>query len=337
MFVYYALRLSDPELQYEFCIQAIWLSRYLTRINMLTNMFYTIGIGLLPWAYYQQSDMKWFPLVLMVIIAIAYYPVMFRIVKSQLLLQFYGEESYIDQIDDEKLVRDSPYGSKNRSESLEEFLLKQSNVVAGRAIFISGLAQQGIMRFMPTPVVYDDDDHAANAFLVFVSFAMALSYFSGNIFLLFQVFIPDTIKIKQLAFAILIQPMARFLFVCYIGGFIALFLGNIFVADGCNFGELRGVSIFFGFIGLLFVVICILKSAAKDAYDVNAKSDTKSDVTTVTNDEENEKKQKRLGNVLLALNTAGSMSTFAAGYLFYNIITYDSDVLRLPENEDIGV
>ena len=48
----------------------------------------------------------------------------------------------------------------------------------------------------------------------------------------------------------LIQPMARFLFVCYIGGFIALFLGNIFVADGCNFGELRGVSIFFGFLGI---------------------------------------------------------------------------------------
>ena len=46
--------------------------------------------------------------------------------------------------------------------------------------------------------------------------------------------------------------------------------------------------------------------------------------------------EKQLENIFLAINTAGSMSTFAAGYLFYNIMSYESDVLRLPRNEQLG-
>ena len=42
---------------------------------------------------------------------------------------------------------------------------------------------------------------------------------------------------------------------------------------------------------------------------------------------------RRLHNITLALNTAGSMSTFAAGYLYFNIITYESDVLRVHDDE----
>lgn len=55
IFVYYALRLVDTELQYEFCMQAISYNRFLSRTNGCANMLYTIGIGLLPWAYYQDS------------------------------------------------------------------------------------------------------------------------------------------------------------------------------------------------------------------------------------------------------------------------------------------
>lgn len=328
IFVYYAQRLVDPELQYEFCIQAIGYNRDLSRMNSFANLFYTIGIGLLPWAYYQHSDAKWCPLVLMIVIAIAYYPFMLKIVFSQLSLQSYCPVSGLPQVDEKKLVSESVYGNPSRTESLQDFLLKQSNVVAGRAIFISGLAQQGIMRFMPTPAVFSESDHAANAFLVFVSFAMALSYFSGNIFLIFQVFIPDTIKEKQLPFAIMIKPISNILFICYIGGFIALFMGNIWVADGCNFETLRKITLSFGLVGLVLTLVSIAKSAATDAE--SRPTDPKSDTATAA------KQARQLQNIYAALNTAGSMSTFAAGYLYYNIITYDSDVLRLPDNEDTG-
>jgi hypothetical protein len=318
----------------------------------------------------------------MIIIALAYYPFMIKIVFSQLKLQDYSDDNLMDRIDDKKLVEDSAYGDKSRSEPLQNFLLKQSNIVAGRAIFISGLAQQGIMRFMPSPAVYKESDHGANSFLVFVSFAMAFSYFSGNIFLIFQVFIPDTVKSKQLAFAIMIKPIANFLFFCYISGFIALFLGNIFVADGCAFEDLRRVSVSFGCVGLGLVLACMYQSAATDAVAVNACSGSSSgsssssggdvvgtDVfsessrdkhtstsTTADTDTNTDReypststatataaaadadagKKKHLENIFAALNTAGSMSTFAAGYLFYNVITYESDVLRLPDNDDVG-
>jgi len=340
IFVYYAQRLTDPELQYEFCIQAIHYNRFLSRTNSMANLFYTIGIGLLPWAYYQQSDMKWCPLILMVIIAIGYYPFMFKIVLSQLSLQQYCPISGVAVIDDEKLVAESIFGCPQRIESLQDFLLKQSNIVAGRAIFISGLAQQGIMRFMPEPVVFSSDDHAANSFLVFVSFAMALSYLSGNVFLLLQVFIPDTIKEKQLPFAILIKPIANILFACYVSGFVALFLANIFVADGCNFEEMRRITVSFGFVGLGMMVVSIVQSAAaSDAekeYEVARETIiAKTGQNIDPPDEATTKKQEQhLQNIFLALNTAGSMSTFAAGYLYYNIVTYESDVLRLSGNDE---
>ena len=291
--------------------------------------------------------MKWFPLILMIIIAVAYYPFMFKIVLSQLKLQNYSTTDAVARVDDDDVVRESIYGSSNRSESLQEFLLKQSNVVAGRAIFISGLAQQGIMRFMPTPEVYKESDHLANAFLVFVSFAMAFSYFAGNIALLFQMFIPDTIKSKQLAFAIMIKPIANFFFFCYIMGFLALFLGNIFVADGCNYESLRRVSICFGLVGLVMLVMCIHQSAATDAVAVNsaeiadkAKKDAVTGHSSSSDGAQSASasidQERHLANILAALNTAGSMSTFAVGYLFYNIITYESDVLRLEDNDDVG-
>ena len=78
----------------------------------------------------------------------------------------------------------------------------------------------------------------------------------------------------------------------------------------------------------------MLKSVSKDEASVKPSSTV--DITSNTYNTDTEK-SRRLGNILAALNTAGSMSTFAAGYLFYNIITYDSDVLRLPDNEVIGM
>lgn len=284
----------------------------------------------------------------MIITALVYYPFMFKIVMSQLKLQAYQEPIFA-RIDDKEIVKNSIYGDPMRSEPLQDFLLKQSNVVSGRAIFISGLAQQGIMRFMPTPVEFRAQDHAANLFLVLVSLAMGFSYFSGNIFLLFQVFIPDTIKSKQLAFAIMIKPIANILFFCYISGFLALFLGNIFVADGCNFESLRRVSVIFGCIGLIMLITCIYQSAATDAAAANAiekrlvkeqEIDPKSiDPVAVTSTPapSDVDASRQLENIVSALNTAGAMSTFAAGYLFYNIITFDSDVLRLDGNSDRGM
>ena len=279
----------------------------------------------------------------MIIITVALVPYFFKIAVSQLQLQTYGKK-YVEPVDDKKLVKESPYGNENRSESLQDYLLKQANIISGRAIFISGLAQQGIMRFMPTPAVFSDDDHFANSFLVFISFAMALSYFAGGVFFLFQVFIPDTIKEKQLAFAILIQPVAKFVSICYVGSFFALSLGNMFVADGCNFDQLRGSSIFFGLLGVLLLAICIWKSAmsettlrainenSSEKLDDDAKLDKSGSPST--SDTVDDKKQ--LENKMLAINTAGTMSTFAAGYLYFNILAFDTDILRLPIHDNIG-
>ena len=154
--------------------------------------------------------MKWCPLILMIIIAVAYYPTVFKIVASSIQVQ--KTKDNVLTFDWKSLRKNSQYGCPKNAVKLQDFLLKQSNIISSRAIFISGLAQQGIMRFMPTPVVYDESDHVANSFVVFVSLAMALSYFSGNIFFVFQIFIPDTIKSMQLPFAILIYPLQPFAF-----------------------------------------------------------------------------------------------------------------------------
>jgi hypothetical protein len=101
----------------------------------------------------------------------------------------------------------------------------------------------------------------------------------------------------------------------------------MFVADGCNFADMRRITISFGFIGLAMMVVSLFKSAATS---VPQHSDTKN-AENLT-----EKQEMFLKNKFMALNTAGSMSTFAAGYLYYNIVTYESDVLRLVDNEDSG-
>ena len=87
--------------------------------------------------------MKWCPLILMVIIAVAYRPFLRKIVKSYIQVVAVCPNTNKFVFNADKLERESEYGNKNRAETLQDFLLKQSNVVAGRAIFISGLAQQG--------------------------------------------------------------------------------------------------------------------------------------------------------------------------------------------------
>lgn len=172
-------------------------------------------------------------------------------------------------------------------------------------------------------------------------------------------FIPDTVKSKQLPFAILVYPLANVMFFCYISGFVALFLGNIFVADGCDFSSLRQISVTFGVLGLVLVLVCVYVSAPTDTLvedevniarslsdevvnvdiasgDANTSTSTATSATAATVDKAKLSGETQLQNILLALNTAGSMSTFAAGYLFYNIITYETDVLSLSANEDVG-
>lgn len=145
-------------------------------------------------------------------------------------------------------------------------------------------------------------------------------------------FIPDTVKSKQTAYTVLLMPLFRICNISYVLSFFALFLANIYISNGCNFEDLAYITRAMGGVGFciaLFAMFVYVKEKVFNREEAHKDRAISKDASSSEHDEQ------QLQVEMTAINTAGSMSTFAAGYLYYNLVTFDTDVLRLSWNDPI--
>jgi hypothetical protein len=205
-------------------------------------------------------------------------------------------------------------------------------------MFIAGLSQQALMRFAPysiAPDGYNVDSVGANLFVFFATVATVTAFTAGNVLCVVTVFIPDTETEKQTAYAITLTPLVELCFQAYLISFYALLLSIIFTGWGTSvprdylviFDTIGCASIFWVF--FFFTRAQLSFKALEDEEEVKLKDHTAESIKNTSDDTQVELINSELQSIMSGLNNSGSMSTFAAGYLYYNIITLVSNALYI--------
>jgi hypothetical protein len=124
--------------------------RFTSRMFSLSVVTYLISIGLLGFAYYPNTEWKWFPLAVSVIAVFVYYDGLRRVIVQQTLFQTnYGLGDEKRLIDSAKIVAESKYKDRT-GQKLEDSVMNRAATISGRAIFIAGLAQSGKWNLLRT-------------------------------------------------------------------------------------------------------------------------------------------------------------------------------------------
>lgn len=128
VFLYYMARLKTQDMKYDFCMKALGYERFVSRYFLLTAIFYCIGIGLIGFQYYPNSNMKYCVLFFMIFSVLVFMYSIVHIVRSQLRFQTnfdVGNEAFL--IDHKTIVADSKHG-KRTGDKYEVYILKQAEV-----------------------------------------------------------------------------------------------------------------------------------------------------------------------------------------------------------------
>jgi quinol-cytochrome oxidoreductase complex cytochrome b subunit len=128
VFNYYMARLKTQDMKYDFCMKALGYERFVSRYFLLTAVFYCIGIGLIGFQYYPNSDMKYCVLFFMICSVLMFMYSIVYIIRSQLKFQTnFGTGSDAFLIDHKKIEADSKHG-KRTGDKYEVYILKQAEV-----------------------------------------------------------------------------------------------------------------------------------------------------------------------------------------------------------------
>ena len=202
-------------------------------------------------------------------------------------------------------------------------------------MFIAGQAQFGVMRFMPysAGVIFGIQDVGANLFVFFVAVATACALSAGFVLCAVTVFLPDTEQMKQCAYAILLTPLIQFCFFIYLLSFVALLSSIIFTGLGTTVpSEYLPVYYVMGFAGVAWFASRLFsalrwKRTFEAEETVKLREQTQEEVKEGENNNEARRRDDEIKAILTRINTSGSMSTFAGGYLYYNVATMVSNVM----------
>ena len=356
-FAYY---LNRSHRKHAFCITNINITRCVYLVCCFASLPYLLGLGRIGFVYYPGGYMKLCPMYMMCVFTLLLWLAYNYIPRIGEHLHTVGTDS--EEIDGkldvaEAIVNNSEYGQFKRGvgeDAYEDQLIAQCNILSGRAIFIAGLGQQGMLRFMPNagldygmgawlhPIKnspapggtphFAYDNIAANSFIVFATLATGLAFVSGFIFTALDIWINDAAKKKQLAFAILVTPLARAAFIGYSLSLCSISVMLILTGYGTN--TPKGVFVVFGCVSAASILAGFLFAYTKYR-KIQDDDDGEDEEDNDGEDEEHNKVERKLqyDNLMQKTRNAGGMATFAAGYGIYNVVTMNSDVMYMqPSN-----
>jgi len=352
-FNYYLSSLKKGSEKKAFCENNRVLIRYVYQLLIWSAVSYLLGLGRIGFVYYPGGYMKYFPFGMMILFAILMYTGWYMVPRIAAQLHTIGrdeEEVSAHQEFADSVINDSKYGKFKREghdDPYESTLLKHCSTISGRAIFIAGLGQQAMMRFMPnagldygmgawTPnsTIYENpspipggtphfayDDIAANSFLFFATLATGLAFVSGFTLSTVEIFVADAPEQKQLAFAILVTPLARACYFAYGTSLVLISITIVLMGYGTNSPSWACLSL--GLISALTMLGGFLYSN----HWANKIQANEAEEAANTKD-----RKMVFDNLLETTHNAGGMATYAVGYVYYNVLTMNSDVMYMQPN-----
>ena len=210
----------------------------------------------------------------------------------------------------------------NLSQTLELF-----NVVANRSVYIAGMAQNGILRYLE---VVPNDEEVSNtlghAFLVFACLSTALSLLCAFPLSTLSVALQSTTLRAQKYFSTLCQILANLCFSAYTLSFICLGFTMMLMPWGCSYPAQGGINVALGLASLLLLIVGIVRGYC--AYRFASTREEEEEGGSNVRDAASETLfiSKSLGQI----NEVGSQATLASAFLFYNVVTFQTDILALP-------
>lgn len=339
-----------------FCEDVRGYQRNFSKLFLFAGINYMSALGRIGWAYYPNQPLRYFSLLIMIISVFIFIYGFNYVIKMQLGLQFHVAKdkfdvtknketnltqyekiraNFIDKMDVKDIIKNFPEYSARLGDKYNVYFAKESSIIATRALFIAGLTQNGMMRFSSfTPL----DSYLGQSFIIFSTIATAASLLSGVLLIWANVFLVDTESEKQLAFSILLAPLLERMLTLYTVSYVCIALSIFVMGQGINYlistTLPNGYVVTYDLYGILNLVLI-----SGVAYGYYIKQSMKSKILRNTvmkadNIEESSIQDKSDNNYylnkfeesMLRNNSAGGMSVFACNYVFFNLISFTTDV-----------
>jgi hypothetical protein len=204
-------------------------------------------------------------------------------------------------------------------EKYHEFVLRQADVLAGRAIYLTGFCQSGVTRFKVT------DHPAGYGYLVFIVLAFISAALPAFLLSVMSIFITDTQPHKREAIAVLFRNFWRALFLCYINAFLALSIALTLMGWGCQYPHEGWIPLHAGLgaVGCLLAALAYIWGKHQDVKRTVSDDDTTAAPGVLA------KASESVETILALINNTGSQATISSGFVFYNVVTFGTDILTL--------
>lgn len=328
---FYVERSSNSALKLQF-VERInnTFARWSFSCFLVALILYPISLGRIGFVYYSNTDYKYVPLgilyttVALLILGIAH------IIRQQWL--FWQSDSRLFGVDSEKMIDTEKFladtEAKARAsgdmkifreeDSLEQYIITQCSVVSGRAVYIAGFCQSGLARYIAT------NDSRGHAFLVCMSLASAFAILPAFLLSNISIFLNVTESSKQRALAIILFPFARLLFVSYYCSFFMLGIAVTLMGWGCGYENQAWITATCGATGTFLLALGMVSMTRMY---LSARKMTASDAEFSRED------TKQVAATMVQVNNIGSQATLASGFVFYNIVTFSTDILSLSSSQ----
>jgi hypothetical protein len=293
-------------------------------------IFYVVAFGRIGYVYYGNSPNRFMPLAILYTTIALFIAGLAYVIRAQWLFWDRAENSVFGyaedkRIDSEVFVREQEERAREeqpvfatqifrKEETLEQYVLNQSNIMSGRAVYVAGFCNAGIARYLT------NDYEAGTAYLFFMCMASALAIISSFLLSNICVFLNYTDDAKQRALAIMFLPIMRRLSRVYFASFFSLAVAIALMGWGCGYPDQAWITALCGAIGFALLTLSALFAHHRKVMAENLPATTAESDSAV---------KEVVAFTMVQLQNIGSQATLTSGFVFYNIATFATDVQPL--------
>ncbi len=350
---YYIHRCTSEASKLHFLHKAVSYPRLVFQLFLWALIFYALGLSRIGFVYYPDGcPAAIIPQIIFTIVPI----VLFAIVVFVIVSAYKVEKMPEEDVDKELEV----YKSQPRMfligkhEGIVARVRGQSDILAGRAVYVAGMAQAGLWSYRMASTVPGAWYFAPQStvvlgkcFLSSASFALAFGLTAAMTLSCCNVFIQDQRYDKyQVLLTYRLLGIIRSSYYAYFASFFWVALAVLFMPWGCQYVEQATINVP---IAAVATVLCLsglyfcfrANVRVKDLYakevaaGLIAAPPTPDEIKI--NKEHNLDEERFVNGTLNQINNFGAQGTLASGFVFYNVVTYFTDILKLPYvNVQIG-
>jgi hypothetical protein len=316
LILYYLERCKDGEQQKKFVAQVNNLYvRGCFRLFLVALLLYVLGLGRCGFVYYASNTAAKYAVLAT---SILFIPVLFWglvvIVRAQLQLQHNDGVSTDRELLDAATVVGAASGeTADRLDELHSSMIKQADMIASRAVYLTSFCQSGVTRFV------DTDHPLGSVYLACIVFAYVAAALPAFLLAIEAIFINDTVENAQTAIAVLLKPLHTFLGKCYAASFLAMSLALAFMGWGCGYSDLSWVTLHCGLAAFAMMVFGSLAVRHHKA----------AVVLQSTKEEKVCEDEDQVVSVLSLINNTGSQATISSGFIYSSVVQYGAAIAPL--------